>query len=285
MSMSLVWLRLAAALYGASALVAGFATLRGGSRVRLLLQPLLIGAMLFHFVSIVEVLNANHHWMPVAIHELESVIGIVLAGLFCWSLVRYGTVSLGMFVLPLVFLLTLAPAIGPDFGAFFSPRVRNGWVWLHVGFVLAAYSSLIFSFLASLLYLLQEQRLKQKSAGNRYRWLPPLETTDQISYRMLLIGFPCMTLGLVTGSLLAEASIGPSYFSDPKVVLSFGMWLLYVFLLWLRSSTGVRGKRALYYSSVVFVVALTVYAANSFSTVHRFNQPAAFNRQTRTSQP
>ncbi len=280
-----MWLRLAAGLYGASALVAGWTTLRGRTRLRSLLQPLLVAGILFHFVSIVEILHSNHHWMPMAIHELESVIGIVLACLFWWSLLRYGTVSLGMFVLPLVFLLTLAPAIGPDFGTFFSPRVRNGWVWLHVGLVLAAYSALILSFLASLLYLLQEQRLKSKTTGGTLAWLPPLDTTEKISYRMLLIGFPCMTLGLVTGSLLAEASIGPSYFSDPKVVLSFGMWMLYVFLLWLRRSTGVRGKRALYYSCFVFVVALTVYAANSFSTVHRFNQTTTVDQTTRSSQP
>ena len=138
MGMSLLWLRVAVVLYGASALVAGWTTLRQRTRVRSFLQPLLIGGLLFHFVSLVEVLNNNHHWMPMAVHELESLLGLLLAGLFCWSFYRYGTVSLGMFVLPLVFLLTLAPAIGPDFGAFFSPRVRNGWVWLHVGFVLAA---------------------------------------------------------------------------------------------------------------------------------------------------
>jgi ABC-type uncharacterized transport system permease subunit len=273
MSMSLVWLRVAAALYFSCALMAAWATFRASTRLRGLLQPLLVGALLFHFVSIVEILAANHHWMPMAIHELESVVGIILAGMFCWSLYRYHTAALGMFVLPLVFLLTLAPAIGPDFGTFFSPRLRNGWVFAHVALVLAAYSALILSFLASLLYLLQEQRLKSKSTGRSSRWLPPLETTDQISYRMLLLGFPCMTLGLVTGSLLAEASTGPSYFSDPKVVLSFGMWLLYVLLLWMRRSAGIRGRRVLYFSCFVFVVALSVYAANSLSTVHRFSLP------------
>lgn len=273
MSMSIVWLRVAAALYLASALIAGWTTLRGASRLRSLLQPLLIGGLLFHFVSIVEMLDFNHHWMPMAIHELESVVGIALAALFCWSLYRWGTVSLGMFVLPLVFLLTLAPAIGPDFGTFFAPQLRNGWVFAHVTLVLIAYSALILSFLASLLYLLQEKRLKSKTADSASRWLPPLETTDQISYRMLLIGFPCMTLGLVTGSLLAEATTGPSYFTDPKVVLSFAMWLFYVFLLWLRRSQGVRGRRALLFSCAVFVVAISVYAANSLSSVHRFSLP------------
>jgi ABC-type uncharacterized transport system permease subunit len=90
---------------------------------------------------------------------------------------------------------------------------------------------------------------------------------------MLLIGFPCMTLGLLTGSLLAEASTGPSYFSDPKVILSFAMWLLFVFLLWTRRSAGVRGRRAVYLSCFVFLVALSVWAANSLSRVHRFSLP------------
>jgi ABC-type uncharacterized transport system permease subunit len=51
------------------------------------------------------------------------------------------------------------------------------------------------------------------------------------------------------------------------------MWLLYVAMLLLRRSTGLRGRRAVYLSSLVFLVMLSVWAANVFSSVHRFSIP------------
>jgi ABC-type uncharacterized transport system permease subunit len=64
--------------------------------------------------------------------------------------------------------------------------------------------------------------------------------------------------------------MGAAYFLDPKVVLSFVMWVLYLVILFVRRSTGLRGKRAVYLSSAVFLVMLCVWAANLFSSVHRF---------------
>jgi ABC-type transport system involved in cytochrome c biogenesis permease subunit len=104
-------------------------------------------------------------------------------------------------------------------------------------------------------------------------FLPPLDTLERIAQATLLFGFPCMTLGLLVGSLLAQESVGPAYFFDPKVLLSFAMWILYVVLLYIRRSAGLRGRRAAYLSSGVFVVMLLVWAANQFSQVHRFPAP------------
>jgi ABC-type uncharacterized transport system permease subunit len=51
------------------------------------------------------------------------------------------------------------------------------------------------------------------------------------------------------------------------------MWVLYVVMLFVRRSTGLRGRRAVYLSSMVFLFMLSVWAANLFSSVHRFAQP------------
>ena len=82
-----------------------------------------------------------------------------------------------------------------------------------------------------------------------------------------------MTAGLLAGVWIAQESVGARYFLDPKVLLSVGMWLLYVGMLYVRRHSGLRGKRAVYLSSLVFLVALSVWAANQFSTVHRFVAP------------
>ena len=87
----------------------------------------------------------------------------------------------------------------------------------------------------------------------------------------LEFGFPCMTVGLVIGSVLAqETALGAAYFRDPKIIASFVMWAIYVLLLLLRRSAGLRGRRAAYVSGVALVVIMAVWAANFVSHVHRF---------------
>src|SRR6185437_1430361 len=177
-------------------------------------------------------LNAAHHRLPVDTHETQSFLGLVLALAFLFIYGRYKTVSLGIFILPICFLLGLIPAFRPGEEATSFPHLHTGWIFLHVALLLAAYSALFLSLLASLLYLIQERRLKKKSPA--LTWLPPLETTDQIALKTLLFGLPCMTAGLLIGSVLAQQTIGSTYFLDPKVLLSFSMWLAYVAMIFIR---------------------------------------------------
>jgi ABC-type transport system involved in cytochrome c biogenesis permease subunit len=91
---------------------------------------------------------------------------------------------------------------------------------------------------------------------------------------MLLFGFPCMTVGLVIGAVLVqETPLGAAYFLDPKVIASFAMWGVYVLLLLVRRTAGLRGRKAAYLSGAVLVFMLAVWAANLFSHVHRYGAP------------
>jgi ABC-type uncharacterized transport system permease subunit len=269
--MSLLWLRVAVLLYGVAALAVLPAALYDRPRWRHIAIPATIAAVLFHFVSLAEMLNAAHHRLPVDTHESQTLLGLLLAVAFLAVYWRYKTVSLGVFLLPVCFLLGLVPAFHPGQENTAFPMIHAGWIFLHVALLLAAYAALLLSLLASLLYLIQERRLKQKSPT--LPWLPPLETIDQIALKALLFGFPCMTAGLLIGSLIAEATVGASYFRDPKILLAFAMWLVYIAMIHIRRIAGLRGRRAVYLSSFVFFLVLAVWAANQFSAVHRFTTP------------
>jgi len=274
--MYLVWLRVAAVLYAVASLTALPAVLYAFPRWRRACLPLAGLGFLFHLVSATEMLGLAHRYFPVGYSEVESLLGLAIAGLFLAISGIYGTVSFGIFALPAAFLLVFVPALGVERYAFPSPGVRVGWLVVHIAFLLAAYASLAFSMVASFLYLVQERRLKTvlvSSGGGFLDRLPPLDTLERIAHSTLLFGFPCMTLGLLVGSLLAQESVGSAYFFDAKVLLSFAMWVLYVVLLYIRRSAGLRGRRAAYLSSGVFLVMLLVWAANQFSQVHRFPAP------------
>jgi ABC-type uncharacterized transport system permease subunit len=268
--MFLLWLRVAAVLYGLASVSALPAVLGDRPRWQRICLPLAVGGWIFHFVAFVEMLAAAHRLMPVGMHEVQSTLGLLIVTAFVLIRWRYRTISFGVFALPLAFLLVLIPAIGPDKYTFPSPMVRSGWIFIHVTLLLAAYASLIFSLLASFFYLAQERRLKDKQAPGFLKWLPPLDTMDQIARTTLVFGFHCMTGGLLIGSLIAQEQVGPAYFLDPKVLLSFVMWVLYIVMLFVRRNAGLRGRRAIYLSSAVFVAMLCVLAANLLSSVHRF---------------
>ena len=275
--MYLVWLRVAAILYAAASVAVFPAVLYGLVRWRKTCVHLAGLAFFFHFVSCIEMLVQAHRWMPVGVREVESILGFVVAGVFFVVWWLYDAISLGIFVLPITFFTVFVPALGADRYTFPSEGVRISWLLAHIAAILTAYAALGLSLLASVLYLVQERRLKSKRKPGEdswwipLAWLPPLDTLARIAHATLEFGFPCMTVGLVIGSVLAQETVlGAGYFLDPKVIASFAMWAVYVALLFIRRSAGLRGRRAAYLSGAVFVVMLAVLAANVFSRVHRF---------------
>jgi len=278
--MYLLWLRVAAILYAAAAMAVFPAVLYGIVRWRKTCVHLAGLAFFFHFVSCVEMLVQAHRWMPVGAREVESLLGFAMAGVFFLVWWLYDAISLGIFVLPITFFIILVPSLGPERYNFPSQGARLGWLYVHIAALQAAFVALGFSLLASVLYLFQERRLKDKRKAGEERgwlpldWLPPLDTLERIAHATLEFGFACMTVGLVIGSVLAQASpLGGAYFLDPKVFASFILWIVYVTLLFVRRSAGIRGRKAVYLAGAVFLVMLAVLAANVISRVHGLGAP------------
>ena len=271
--MPLFWLRVAVVLYGCGLLYAlALLTTRGERLTRFILPAVSLG-MVFHLVSLVEAVRVEHLTLA-TFHHAESLLAFVLMLLFMVVRVKYKTTSLGLFVFPLVFFLAFASSIArtPLRLEQISPALRSGWIFGHVALIFTGYAALFLSFVASLLYIVQSRalkaKLKSKQAGLSSSKLPPLEVIDDIGYKSLLLGFPFMTMGLVMGAVIAQAKLGPTYFTDPKVALSLLMWFVYMVLLYTRWNSGWRGKRAAYLATVAFVMALVAWSANYFSQLH-----------------
>src|ERR1700756_4061722 len=98
--MSLFWLRVAVFLYGVAALAVLPAALYDRPKWNKVAIPAAIGGLLFHFVSLAEMLNAAHHRLPVDTHETQALLGLLLAAAFLVVFWRYQTVTLGIILLP-----------------------------------------------------------------------------------------------------------------------------------------------------------------------------------------
>ena len=260
--MPLFWLRVAMSLYGVGLLYA-VVSLWGGRPVltRIMLPAVGLGTV-FHLVAIVEYGMLGPAVAPSFLHQVESLLAFLLMVFFFVVYFRYKTASPGVAVFPLAFLLTVFASAPSSLVGSPAPGVSNRWIIVHVGLILVGYSALFFSFFASILYLIQERNLKAKVASGGFRSrLPALATIDEIGYKCLVFGFPFMTLGLISGAILAEARLGSRLFDDPKVLLSILMWVVYMVLLYTRWSAGWRGRRAAYlaaFASGAAVLALLV---------------------------
>ena len=146
-----------------------------------------------------------------SIHESESFLAFMILAFFMIVYIRYRTTSPGIFVFPLVFLMTFASALAQQPLVFTSGLMRSGWIGVHVALIFTGYAALLLSFAASMLYIVQERRLKSKqlTSGVLAR-LPALQVIDDIGYKSLLLGFPFMTFGLIAGSVVAQANFGPT---------------------------------------------------------------------------
>jgi ABC-type uncharacterized transport system permease subunit len=268
--MPLIWLRVAVVCYGVGLVYSLLLLSNKGNVLAKVVEPAVGLGLIFHFVSLVESAVIIGHLSLVSIHYSESLLAFLAMVVFFAFFVRYRTTTLGIVIFPVVFVLTFASALGQKPVTLTSPILRSGWIVVHVVLIFIGYAGLFLSFGASLLYLAQERALKSKRKTQLLTGLPALQTIDDIGYHALLFGFPFMTFGIVTGAVLAIEKFGPMFFYDPKILLSFIMWAVYMLLLYTRASSGWRGRRAAFLATIAFVVAIGAWAANNFSRVHRF---------------
>ena len=242
--MELGLLRLAIGLYlaGTVAALVGIAVRQDLPRT--LLPRLLWAGFVAHGLSIAGRSWTAGHMAVTTFDEALSFLALLLVAVFLVVQLRRPLVALGAVVCPLAFGLTLAADAVYRGARPLAPGLDSAWLPVHV--VLSVLGDAVFAlaFSASLLYLVQERRLKARRAPAALRYLPSLETLDRVNYRCLVWGLILLTLGMVSGIVWAHTAWGGFWSKEPKLVLSFVIWGIYVVLLQGRMSAGWRGRWA-----------------------------------------
>lgn len=164
---------------------------------------------------------------------------------FCFAYLRYRITSLGLFMLPFVFLLTLIAA-APRGHAFNSISLRSGWLVAHISTMILGYTGLFLTFVAAVMYVIQERELKSKTPHAFYYRLPSLEICDRLFYRSLIFGLAFLTAGILTGLVMSSRQWKGPWELDPKIVASLIVWIIYLVLFSTRVSGNWRGRRSAY---------------------------------------
>ena len=193
-------------------------------------------------------------------HQSLSFLSLAIVGVFIYFERTYKVAILGSFVSPLALLAIVVSSAMPDEIKRLSPILRCNLFWIHALMAFVSYAAFTITFATSTMYLIQEHFLKKKHFGALFRKLPSLDTMDDISYRCLTIGFPLLTVAIISGAIWSEQT-GGSYWnwSDRKQIWSLITWLVYAALLHGRLSTGWRGRRAALLSILGFIVLLITF--------------------------
>ena len=91
-----------------------------------------------------------------------------------------------------------------------------------------------------------------------------LETLDNLSYRIIGLGFPLLTTGIIAGAVWANEAWGAYWSWDPKETWALITWLVFAAYLHARITKSWQGKRPAILASIGFVVVWICYLGVNF---------------------
>jgi ABC-type uncharacterized transport system permease subunit len=262
MESSVFWLRVAACLYAVGLLHSILVLVRHGQNVFPLARATFRIAVVLHGVAIVERLMFGNGLG--AAYQTLSVCAFLIGVVFLIVEWKYRFEGTSVVLFPLVFVMTLVPAMERASGPGAGEPMGQMWLGVHILLVLAGYAALSLTAVAAFAYLIQERRLKQKRASSLLERLPPLATLDNMISKSLGLGFAFLTLGLVFGIMWAEIySPGTSWIGDARIAISLVTWALLLVTMILRASAGWRGRKAAVMALAVLGCSALTWAAHA----------------------
>jgi ABC-type uncharacterized transport system permease subunit len=198
-----------------------------------------------------------------------SLFGWMLAIAYLALWIRHRERAMGPFLIPIVVVSTALGMLLPARVAPVSAQTRGALFALHVTFAILAYAAFTFSFVLSLLYLIQNRQIRRKQTGLLFARLPALEVIGRMNRTSVSIGLVSLALAIAIGVVRAQRLWGS--LGDPKITWAFLTLVVYALLLWLDRS-GWEGTRVAVLSIFGFGVVLFSYTVVNlyFSTAHNF---------------
>ncbi len=91
------------------------------------------------------------------------------------------------------------------------------------------------------------------------QYIPAQALLDDVTYRMIAIGWPLLTGGIITGAVWANSAWGTYWSWDPKETWSLITWFVYAIYLHSRYVRGWKGTQMAVISSVGFLAVIFTY--------------------------
>jgi cytochrome c-type biogenesis protein CcsB len=137
-------------------------------------------------------------------------------------------------------------------GSALVPALQSNWLMMHVTVMITSYAALIIGSLFSIAYLVIEFILKKKTTLS-FLTNNLILTLDNLSYRIIGLGFPLLTIGILSGAVWANEAWGSYWSWDPKETWALLTWLVFAIYLHTRITRGWNGQKSAIMASLGFV--------------------------------
>lgn len=191
---------------------------------------------------------------------------------FAWTIIlMYGIIEIkykyrvvGAFVLPFALMGMAWAQLGLNSGIEpLVPALQSNWLLYHVITCFLGYAAFAVACGISIMYLIKEKAegdtASSVQAGSVIGAFPSIRILDDLNYKAIMIGFPLLTLGIVTGAAWANYAWGTYWSWDPKETWSLIVWFVYAAFLHARITRGWVGKRAAWLSIIGFAATIFCY--------------------------
>jgi cytochrome c-type biogenesis protein CcsB len=161
------------------------------------------------------------------------------------------------------------------------PALKSNWLMMHVSVMMLSYATLMVGAVLAIAFLFVTAGQKVELQGNSlgiggYRLQTTIEaeadlgnlspqrlnlaqTLDNISYRIIGLGFPLLTIGIIAGGVWANEAWGSYWSWDPKETWALITWLFFAAYLHSRITKGWQGRRPAILAASGFVVIWICY--------------------------
>lgn len=133
------------------------------------------------------------------------------------------------------------------------PALQSNWLHIHVLTCFIGYAAFAISFIAGVLYFITWKDV-----------LPSKEKLEDINYRSVVVGFPMLSAGILTGAVWAHYAWGTYWSWDPKETWSLITWIVYALFLHARHVKGWKGKKIALLSIFGFLSVIFTYIGVNF---------------------
>ena len=192
----------------------------------------------------------------------------------CWSLsallffleLKTKSKIFGVIITPVIFLLSIFSAnyLPSELqkATPLVPALQSNWLMMHVSIIMLSYSILLLGSLFSIFFLFVKKKLT--SSSKNFTIL--LDFLDIWSYRIIGLGFPFLTLGIISGSIWANDAWGAYWSWDPKEAWALITWLVFAIYLHARLVKDWRAENAAYLGTLGFFSIWICYLGVNFFT-------------------
>ncbi len=226
--------------------------------------PRLLGlGALLHFGHLVVDSTIAHRCPVFSLHAALGLVSVVAVVVYLGLGRGRRLEAVGGFVATAAIVFMVA---GETITAHQPGRINRWLLALHITANLLGLGVLLVAGGASGFYLWQARRLKEKRTLAIGPKLPPLEALDAVVHRLLWIGLPLLTVGIVSGMVVISQAPVVSAGEALRAFFSYASWLLVVGVLVLRQVGRWRGRRPAYATlggALCILVVISLYVGRA----------------------